>query len=497
MTHEIPPAGSLRDVFSLLRAYPFRWLIPALAVAIAATVYAVRRPIAWEASQALMVRDEAAGTDHPGRFRVLDDMKTVQDTIMELVKSHSVLQGALRDVGPVAGRAADGWPSERDVATLDAAVKLSPPHGAEFGKTAVFYLQVQDADRDRAIALAAALSAQLQRRFEDLRDATSQSVIDESSKAVGVSQGALTDATRRLAEMDAAAGADLGELRILMDAPSGDSPLRRSITEMAAELRGAQTSLETNQELLALLRDAESDPGRLAAAPGKLLESQPALKRLMDGLVDAQLHRALLSGTMSDEHPQMVAAKQAETEITAHLRSQLGSTIHGVESDVRVAEDRVEVLQQQLGEARQRLERLAKIRAEYANLVTEVHRRDDTLKGAESQLSEARASQAAAHTASLLSQIDAPQAGLFPLGPSRAAIIAAGCGGGLLAGLGLLLLTVPIVVGGHHRVAEGATSTAEAAMLGAATTEGLAGNTGSLSFKQALSKIDQSKRVAR
>ncbi len=496
MTYEIPPAGSLRDVFSLLRAYPLRWLIPALAVAIAATVYAERRPITWEASQALMVRDEAAGTDHPGRFRVLDDMKTVQDTIMELVKSHSVLQGALREIGPVAGRSADGWPSERDVATLEPAVKLSPPHGAEFGKTAVFYLQVQDADRDRAIALAAALSAQLQGRFEDLRDATSQSVIDESSKAVAVSQAALTDATRRLAEMDAAAGADLGELRILMDAPSGDSPLRRSITEMAAELRGAQTSLETNQESLALLREAQSDPGRLAAGPGKLLESQPALKRLIDGLVDAQLHRALLAGTMSDDHPQMAAARQAEAEITAHLREELGGAIRGVESDVRVAEDRVEVLQQQLVDARQRLDRLAKIRADYANLVAEVHRRDETLKGAESQLAEARASQAAAHTASLLSRIDAPQAGLFPLGPSRAAIIAAGCGGGLLAGLGVLLLTVPIVVGGH-RVAEGATSTAEAAMLGAATTEALAGSAGSLSFKQALSKIDQSKRVAR
>ena len=240
MTHEPPPAGSLRDVFSLLRAYPLRWLVPLLAVAAAATAYSARRPATWEASQALMVRDEANGTDHPGRFRVLDDMKTVQDTILELVKGQSVLAGALREVGPAAGPSTDPWPSDRDVAALEAAVKLTPPHGAEFGKTEVFYLQVQDANRDRAIALAAALSDQLKRRFEDLRDSTAQSVIDESSKSVAVSQAALTEATKRLAEMDAAAGPDLGELRILMDTPSGDSPLRRSITEMETELRGAK-----------------------------------------------------------------------------------------------------------------------------------------------------------------------------------------------------------------------------------------------------------------
>src|ERR1700730_44793 len=136
MTHEPQPAGSLRDLFSLLKAYPLRWLAPARAVAAAATVSALRRPATWEAAQALMVRDEAAGTDHPGRFRVLDDMKTVQDTIMELVKSRSVLHGALRAVTPAA-QSADSWTNERNIAKLEAAVKLSPPHGAEFGKTEV------------------------------------------------------------------------------------------------------------------------------------------------------------------------------------------------------------------------------------------------------------------------------------------------------------------------------------------------------------------------
>ena len=141
----------LGDVFQLLKTYPLRWLLPTVAIAIAAFFYARSRPAMWEASQALIVRDEAAGTDHLGKFHIVDDMKTVQETILELAKGRSVLSSALESVGPPMGRPnATPWPSDLDIAALQGAMKLSPPKGAEFGKTEVFYLQVQNADRDRA-----------------------------------------------------------------------------------------------------------------------------------------------------------------------------------------------------------------------------------------------------------------------------------------------------------------------------------------------------------
>jgi uncharacterized protein involved in exopolysaccharide biosynthesis len=447
MNQPNPSAAPLRDVLRLLRTYPLRWLLPTIAIAAAVALYAKTRPTTWEASQALMVRDEAAGTDHLGKFHLVDDMKTVQETILELAKGRSVIAAALRNVGPPAGRTPQtGWPADQDVAALQGAMKLSPPKGAEFGKTEVFYLQVQSSDRQRAIALAAALSDQLKRRFEDLRDARAESVIDELSRTVNLSEADLKAATEKLARMDAAAGPDLGELRTMLDTPAGDSPLRRSLIEMQTELRGAQTSLDANRELLDLLVASKADAHALLAAPSRLLESQPVLKRLKDGLVDAQIHTAQLMSTMSASHPSVLAAKDAETEIANHLTAELDAAIRGVEGEVQLSSARTAAIEQQLTAARERLDRLAKVRADYANLVAEVRRRSDTLRSVENQLAEARASQAASHTASLLSRVDSPDTGANPIGLGRSTIVVAGCVGGFLVGLGLLFLTVPPTV---------------------------------------------------
>jgi len=179
MSHHRQPTISPSDVVKILKTHQRRWLVPTIVVAAVALVYSVIRPATWEASQALTVRDEAVGGERLGKFHFVDDMKTVQETILELAKSHSVLEATLKQVGPASGKAEFEWPTDHDVAALQGAVKLTPPHGAEFGKTEVFYLQVQSGDRQRAIALAAALSDQLKQRFADLRDAKAQSMIDE------------------------------------------------------------------------------------------------------------------------------------------------------------------------------------------------------------------------------------------------------------------------------------------------------------------------------
>ena len=305
-------ASTPADVIKLLKANRRSWLLPMVIVAVAAFAYSLVRPATWEASQALTVRDEAAGGDRPGKFHVVEDMKTVQETILELAKSHSVLAATLKQAGPQ-NDGADRLtsPTDQDVAALQGAVRLSPPHGAEFGKTEVFYLQVQSHDRERAVALASALGDQLKQRFADLRDSKAQSMVDELTKTVTLSQADLKAASDRLAKIDAAVGSDLGELRILADDVSGDSPLRRSVTEMETELRAARAVNESNQELLLLLKGSKDDPKPLLAAPSRLLESQPALRRLKDSLLDVQLRTDQLLGNMASEHPHVRAAKPA------------------------------------------------------------------------------------------------------------------------------------------------------------------------------------------
>ena len=199
-----------------------------------------------------------------------------------------------------------------------------------------------------------------------------------------------------------------------------------------------------NRQLLTVLTDAQSDPGRFVATPNPLLQSHPSLQRLKDGLVDAQLRTAGLMGTMAAEHPRVRAARESEEEIGRHLHDELALARRGVEIELQVIAGRRAVLEEQLAKTDGRLHTLAAVRADYANQVAETKNRSGLLERAEQNLSEARAARASAAAASLISRIDTPDAGIRPVGPSRTAIALGGVLGGLLAGFGVLFLSVPV-----------------------------------------------------
>jgi polysaccharide biosynthesis transport protein len=447
--HAVPSTiPSPRQIAQLLRDHLWLWLLPAVLIAAAVGVYAVVHQPMWEASQALIVRNEAATAEKgPGKFSYPEEMKTVQETILELAKSRGVLEPALREVGPPADcEYPAAWPTDRDIFRLRKYVKLVPPKGAEFGKTEVFYLCVQAEDRARSIALNEAIFKQLQTEFQQLRDAKAQSMIAELSKTVNLAKTDLDRATAALASTENHVGSDLAELRSMQELASSDSALRRSSEEIRAQLRENAAAEKVHQELLTVLRQAQDDPGRFVATPNRLLESHPSLKRLKEGLVDAQLRTATLMGTMAASHPRVQAAKEAEEEIGRHLHDELALARRGVEVELRVIADRRGLLEEQLAKTDHRLHSLATVRATYTNEVTEAKNRSVLLERAEQNLAEARAARASAAATSLISRIDTPDAGIHPIGPGRLVIALCGVCGGLLAGFGLVFLVVPAPV---------------------------------------------------
>lgn len=435
------------EVIRILIAHTKRWLIPALVVTALATAYALFRPATWEASQALIVRDQAANRgDGPGKFAHTDEMKTVQETILELAKSRSVLGAALAEVGPPAGYDYDGttaqWPTPLDVADLRDAIKLTPPKGAEFGTTEVFYLTVKDHSKDRGIAMNRAVCDQLQTRFEQLLETRTESVIGELGKTVALAQADLDKSTARLTALETEVGADLTELRVLNQSTASDSTLSRTIGSLRESLRQIQITKKANSALLVLLQEAQDDPGRLLAAPIRLFQSQSALQRLKDGLVDAQIATAALKGTRSDEHPLVISARQSEEEIGRHLHNELAIAIRGLGVELRMNGQREATLGGQLAKAIGRLDKLALLRAPYANQVAETANRTELVRRAQENLAEAQASRAGAEAGHRLSRIDTASTGVNPVGPSRTLIVLIGAVGGLTIGLGVLLLTV-------------------------------------------------------
>ena len=89
------------DYVRLLRTHIRWWAVPAVVCALIASAYTFVAPREWKATQALIIRPEVASISEErlGKFSDLSEMKTSQETILELAKSQVVIHAALREVG--------------------------------------------------------------------------------------------------------------------------------------------------------------------------------------------------------------------------------------------------------------------------------------------------------------------------------------------------------------------------------------------------------------
>ena len=238
-------------------------------------------------------------------------------------------------------------------------------------------------------------------------------MIDELTKTAALAKADLNESLARLSKIEAAVGSDLAELRVLNnDATSGDSAIRRTRDgDRERTAPGPRRDDKANEQLLGLLDGRRGGSGPIAG------HAQP-LAGIAAGVAAAEGRagrtpnstRPPCRATCRPRIPLVQAAKQAEEEIGRHLHDELAIAVRGVEGDVRL--DRpiaIATLGAQLAEATGRLSRLAEVRAAYANQVAETNSRTRLLERAEQNLADARAAQASAKAASLLSCIDVPR----------------------------------------------------------------------------------------
>jgi len=421
------------------------WVPVAVVCFAAATAFAWLKPDTWQASQSLLLRDEAAGQlSTQGRFDNIDAMKAAQEMIAEVARNQVVLTETLKAIGPEKPGQTGEFPALRDIESLRKEVALSPPNGSEFGTTEVLHLTVNAKSRERAVQLTKLLEKQIDASLKDIRFRRADSVIRELENAETLAQEDLRAATQRLKTEEVKVGSDLGELRSLNDATSGDGNLRNSWNQIRGQIRDSEAELVRLEEQLKILSVAKDNPDHLIATPNQLLQSQPALRRLKDGLVDAQLRTSELMGRMSTNHPQVQSAMESEKEVRQNLRNELELAIRGIEADVQVQQTRMQSIRRQELEVKTRLDNLATIRAGYANLVADVEKCNLVLREAHEQLADARANRKASEETSLITWIDEPTTGEYPLGPSRKAIAGVGLIGGCLLGMGLVVLIFPL-----------------------------------------------------
>jgi uncharacterized protein involved in exopolysaccharide biosynthesis len=444
------PARSIvspQQLLATLRRHFLVWAIPTVVATVLAAGYGVMRPVKWRASQALVVRDEAGGNTatRAGRFDTSEAMKTAQETVVQMSRNPSTIKAALVEAGPpVDSQLRSDWPTKEDVEALQGLITVSPPKGGEFGRNEVIYLSLDAPNRERAVALTTAVCNQLEIQLQELRKAKAQSLIDELEKSVSLAEADLAMATAKLEVTERSVGRDLDELRALTETNAGTSNLRATSNQLKEEIRRTQLTHETNTEQLKLLTAAREDNNRLLAAPQRLYEQQPALKRLKDGLVDAQLQAAQLAGKMRADHPEVKAATLAADEIRRQLNGEINLVVHNLENDLKISSALLKTLEGQYAELDSRLKEVSGLRATYANQLAAVRQRSENLSKVIKDLADVRASQAAALSASLIARLDEPQPGNSPVGPSFSMIVMAGFGGGLIFGFGLVFLMAPL-----------------------------------------------------
>lgn len=429
----LPPRELVEQVWSRRKI----WIGTTILCGALAAAYSLVKPRYWEAWQGLVVRQETAGASasRPGKFADLYEMRTLQETILEVAKSKQVIVATLAAVDGAA-------PTLEDIEEFRKRMKMLPPDGGEFGKSEVFYFLLKAQNRDRALRLVGELCKQLELALKDLRTQRAASLIAELEEQVTLASDSLAEETRRLMEFETQVGADLGELRMLHSANSGQSDLRLEAVQLEADVRKFRTQVREGEKLIALLEAAQKDPRELIATPNSLLTAQPALRRLKDGLVDAQLATSRLGGTRSADHPRVRAAIEAEQQIRNDLHNELVTAIRGSEVELQLSRDRLAATQGRLDNLQTRFTQLAEKRAEYSNRVAAVDNRRQTLDRASENLSTARAAEAAAHSGSLVTRLDAPETGPYPAGPGRTVIVGAGTMAGFMLGLGITFLLV-------------------------------------------------------
>jgi glucosamine-6-phosphate deaminase len=133
-------------------------------------------------------------------------------------------------------------------------------------------------------------------------------------------------ASDRVHAIEQQLGDDLADLRGLTEVISANGS-RLGTEQLQLEMRQAEAERERLAQELAQLEQASADPERFLTAPGGLLNNHPGLRKLREGLVEAQLEAVRLQGRYTDQHPKLRAAKVAVELIVSQLNSELQAVV--------------------------------------------------------------------------------------------------------------------------------------------------------------------------
>lgn len=411
-----------------------------LLLALAAGVFALLKPDVWEASQPLVVRTDAL-EDRAAEMPEDQKRQNLQETLVTVFQSRTVLEAALRDVGPDRPSSRK-FPGLRDVENLRQSLKIVPPSGSEFGGADVVYLKVRARKQSRANALVEAILRHADEHLRNLQVRRVQSKIEELAEAHRAAERRLREELEQLQKIEAAMGLDAVTLRMLEEKPD-ETSLRASLDDLDSKIQETESRQLAYQQLRDVLKAVEKQPERLQSVPTTLLEAHPALRRLQEALTDAEVKLIELQSHYAEEHPAVIAAQMAVDDLQLRVAEEVPATLQTLHHELAILASQLEFLEKQRKEEAARLDRILGILPRYRELAVRIRSETATLESVQRRLAEAQSALAAAHQTQWIIPLEPVQTGSRPIGPGRLTIVAAGIVCGLALGVAVFLWLTP------------------------------------------------------
>jgi polysaccharide biosynthesis transport protein len=434
------PIVNFSQIKTNLRNHSLLWVIPTIVCTTLAISYAVVKSNKWKATQVVQIRSTSNDAAAPPQAFSPEAMKVAQENVVNAAKSMTVIEAALREIGPINGGNDPAWPDKSDVESSITKVTVAPPKGSEFGKTDLVYISAEAKTPQRAEAFTAAVVKHVERKIQEQRAQTEKSRIAEYTQTKAVAQQKLNTETAKLQKMEREVGIGLAELRSLGD---GKTMGNTNLDRIKKDISTNREKLDANQQRLALLIQAQNDPDRIDKVPTELLEKSN-LKKMKEGLIEAQIRTANLIGNKTLQHPEVQAAQLVENKIRQQFATELNGLVNGFKSDIVINQNEIAKLELEKQQEDERTSKLGAIRAEYQNLESAMKFASENLSRETRNLSTAEANLAAAFSTSVLIKQSLTDVGTTSIGPSGIMIVAGGLFGGLILGLSLVFITVPI-----------------------------------------------------
>ncbi len=437
-------SNPLVQMLLAMKSYRSLWLVPLVIGTMAAVGYAYLAPKRYEARQTLVIRDDLMGDAYkPGRFDSQESLKSAQETLLEVARRPKVIRSVMKRLGPADGRPRDNWPDDDTIESMQGVIGVRAPNGEELGKSETIVLVVKAETRERAAAFVKYLLEEIEREWNTVRRARFQSMASELRQATDGARAEFEAAASRLQAMEQTVGADLADLRGLNDAQTGNNGLRQTLTEVKSELREAKRKYESTRLQRQILLNAYSDP-EYSATPVELLESQPELAYLKQGLNEARLRLASDLGRFNETHPVVASDRAAIADLKKQIHDHLKAALEGVDAQLEERQRHLARLEQTVEEYTQRLDRLSAMRVQYEKRVQDYNNKLAVFRDLQEDLTRVESLASPETHVSLLTPIDEPQVSANPVGPSKKIIVLGGAVASFIFGIGLVLLFAPL-----------------------------------------------------